>query len=160
VEGIIIEIADHPITGDKRKVEITGLGINFPNEVIGLETICRYYKNVGGTYGDLVTIPQPIVIQKTLTATTSGERVVFVKADTGDAVIQKSRNILDGNGEVIGQEEYWVLKSDEIVEVPAENVTKLFWFLINILKTQSIVLEQIMIQFVVAEVPLGTYDQK
>jgi hypothetical protein len=57
------------------------------------------------------------------------------------------------------QKEYWVLRSDETIEVPAENVTKMFLYLINILKTQSIVLEKIMIQFVVAEALVGSYDK-
>jgi hypothetical protein len=150
MEGIIVEIADHPVTGHKRKVEVTGLGINFTNEVIGLETVCRYYENVGGAYGELVSTPQPIKISKTLIAETTGENVAFAKVDTGESVIHKYRD---------SQKEYWVLRSDETIEVPAENVTKMFLYLINILKTQSIVLEKIMIQFVVAEALVGSYDK-
>lgn len=164
MEGIVVEISNHPTAGDangnyKRKVEVTGLLVDFKSEVIALETVCTYYENIAEAYGNPVSIPQPIKFTKRLTAITNGEKVVWVTAlagDTyaaGDAVVRKTI-IIDGDSE-----ERWVLKSDEVTEVPAAQVMKLFDFLVVILKTQPIVLEQIMTQFVVDEVPLGTYDK-
>lgn len=170
MQGIIVEIPDHPITGHKRKVEIVGLGINFNNEVVGLETVCRYYENIDGEYGPEVSIPVPIKIEKTLVAVTSGPRVVYVHKETGEAVIKRTREIEvlipeeereEGGPETrMETEEYWVLeKVEPEEEVPAEMVIELFYHLNDIINQSPVVVAQLMAKFVQDEVWYGTYDK-
>jgi hypothetical protein len=158
MQGAIVEIADHPVTGHKRKVQIHGLGISWDNEVIGLETSCTYYENDNGNFGEPVSIPQPIVIKKTLVAQTSG-KVVWVDKTQGVAIVKKVRNIpseIEGESDI--QEEYFVLEGDGVTEVPKENAQELFFFLANIMRTQPVVHEAVLVQFVLDEVHYGTFD--
>lgn len=170
MEGIIVEIADHPKTGHKRKVEVVGLGINFNNEIVGLETVCRYYENVNGAYGQLVDEPVAITIRKTLVAVTQGERVVYVQKETGEPVVKKIRMVSvpipaeeqeeGGPTTRMVSQEYWALeKLTPETEVSEEMVTKLFYHLDTIMKTNPVIIAQLMAKFVQDEVWYGTYDK-
>lgn len=155
MEGITVEIADHPITGHKRKVLIDGLEIRWSRETIELESICTFYENIAGAYGEAVSIPQPIVIKRILVARTANGKVVFVDNRTGATVLRKERP----TGVEDEVEEYWVLESDEVTEVPLEFVQKLFFFLENIVRNHPTVVGQLLQQFINDEVKYGSYDQ-
>lgn len=174
MEGIVVEISDHPTVGNsngnyKRKVLIDGLTVKWSAETIDITTICTYYENNLGAYGEPVSVPVPIVINRPLVARTAGGKVVFVNSLTGSPVIRKIRQVEEpipleeqvegGPTTRMVDEEYWVLESDDVTEIPLVNVQTLFAYLENILRNQPTIVGTMMTQFVQAEVAYGTYDR-
>lgn len=171
MQGIVVEIADHP-KGYKRKVEILGRSIDFETERLELRTRCTFYENDNGDYGDPVSDPAPIVIDRALVAESRQNQ--FVSAAHGGApVTRMSREIevdIPENELVEGgpttrmeSEEYWILAStaeqEEPTEVPLENVMRLFYFLVHIEKNVPVVNGNMYRDYVLAEVAYGTYDK-
>lgn len=165
---LVFEIPDHPTTGHKRKVEMVRLEIDPSTREIFMSTRCVFYDNVNGEYGDPVTIPMPLEIGRLLTAADRGPKVMFVQKSTAKTVTLKQRHvevpIPEDEQEEGGPttktkvEEYWVLLEDESIEVPTEDVTTLYRYLMNILINESVNVRELIEFFILDEVKLGTYD--
>lgn len=155
--SIIVDIPDHPTTGHKRKVEITELKIDLDTRNVFMITKCVFYENINGEYGDPVSIPMPLEIGRLLTAADSGPRVTYVQFTTGKPVLQKERYV--GPVEDKQLEVYYVLRDDETTEVPSEEVTTTYRYLFYIMKEETTNVYNLMAQFVLDEVALGTYDK-
>lgn len=178
MEGIIVEIPDHPKTGQKIKVEVKGFSFDWDTEEVNVRTEIRYYENVGGSYGDLVVEPTKIVFSRSLVASTTKDQ--FVDSRTGQDLVRKFRDVQVESGEYepipveeqvpdgpterpimeTVSEEYWVYKSDDITEVPLEFVIRMFNFFEALVSNSAIIVKNLLISYVQAEIAYGTFYQE
>lgn len=151
MQGIIVTIPDHPTEGHKIEVEAKGYEFSWENESITVHTECRYYQNINGEKGPLVDNPTKIVFSRPLVADTKKDQ--FVDARTGAELKRMSRTV----NEV--EEEYWVLASDEATEVPLAYVQRMFMFFENIVRNVEAKNGDLLINYILAEIPRGTWYQ-
>lgn len=137
MEGILVNISDHPILPFKRKIENIGFKPWWPSETLEVFLMVKHYiKNEDGSYGDEIISPSVVSYEDRLTA--SNVR----KVDPVDGMEVYSEVLNQGTEQ---EETIWKrLDTNAVVESPIGQ----FDFFDLIIKNQPVLVGAMLSHFI------------